>query len=49
MQNIAGNCQQTLCFQMFVGNTQQCFALLPYAQFFKNDEAEESEVNSFLF
>jgi hypothetical protein len=73
MQNIAGNCQQTLCFQMFVDNTQQCFALLPYAhyepmvggettiamtpssrksmvaQFFENEEADESEVISFLF
>ena len=32
-QNIAGSCQQTLCFQQFVDNTQQCFAFTPQANF----------------
>ena len=29
---IAG-CQQTICYQMFVYNTQQCFAFTPQANF----------------
>ena len=32
-QNIAGWCQQTFCFQKFVGNAQQCFAFTPQANF----------------
>ena len=32
-QIIAGWCQQTLCFQKFVDNAQQCFAFTPQANF----------------
>ena len=32
-QNIAGWCQQPLCFQTFDDDAQQCFALTPQAIF----------------
>ena len=32
-QNIAWWCQQTFCSQMFVDNSQQCFAFTPQANF----------------
>ena len=42
MQNIAGHCQQTFCFQKFVDNArdpnaQQSFAFTPQANFPANN------------